>query len=286
MRVSWHQRFYWKASDYFNDPKVISLCRAIEANDLEEMNRLISNGADVNAKGKENMTPLLWSFPDNKLDRFVLLLRRGANPNIIVESDFGTRSGIMPGEAVSHMAAETVFDGYFDEVFARGGDPNLISNSAATLHNTPLFCLIEGRAKSKLVKAKTLIKQGANLNYVNGAGATPAMAAVSRGRYDIALALLDAGADYRKYQSNKAQRLVHVVARQDARVASYAAQQKADYQALVDWLNNRGESLEDARADIRRWDSWSRTSGEYHRKMDAEIAEREAAEAAKLPAPK
>jgi hypothetical protein len=44
--------------------------------------------------------------------------------------------------------------------------------------------------------------------------------------------------------------------------------------------------LEVAEADIKRWDSWSRTTGEYRRKMDAEIAERIARGSAKVPATK
>ena len=60
-----HQRCGWKAEDYFTDRKVIALCRAIEANDLAEMERVVKAGADVNAQGKDKMTPLLWAFPDN-----------------------------------------------------------------------------------------------------------------------------------------------------------------------------------------------------------------------------
>ncbi|MDR3110936.1 MAG: ankyrin repeat domain-containing protein [Planctomycetaceae bacterium] len=67
---SWYSKFNWKAEDYFDDPKVIALCRAIEAKDIKKIDRLVANGADVNAKGKGNMTPLLWAFPDNKPEVF------------------------------------------------------------------------------------------------------------------------------------------------------------------------------------------------------------------------
>ncbi|MEI6506681.1 MAG: hypothetical protein WCO90_12525, partial [Planctomycetota bacterium] len=62
-------------------------------------------------------------------------------------------------------------------------------------------------------------------------------------------------------------------------------QQKADYQALLKRLTDRGESIELARKDIKRWDSWSGAT--YDQKMAAEIAERKArekAEAEKKPA--
>ena len=45
---------------------------------------------------------------------------------------------------------------------------------------------------------------------------------------------------------------------------------------LVKWLEAHGESAELAKADIKRWTSWSATTGEYARKMAEEVAEREA----------
>ena len=36
-RRRWHKRVGWKASEYFEDPKVIELCNAIEADDVELM---------------------------------------------------------------------------------------------------------------------------------------------------------------------------------------------------------------------------------------------------------
>ena len=35
----WHAQLGWKAEDYFHDQKVLALCRAIEANDVAEMER-------------------------------------------------------------------------------------------------------------------------------------------------------------------------------------------------------------------------------------------------------
>ena len=44
------------------------------------------------------------------------------------------------------------------------------------------------------------------------------------------------------------------------------------------WLEDRGESYAEAKADIERWDSWSGAT--FREKMDAEIAERMAREKA------
>ncbi len=283
MGSTWHQKFGWKAENYFTDPKAIALCHAIEADDLAEMDRLISTGADVNAKGKDGMTLLLWAFPDNKLARLKKLLEHGADPNVITKSDFNTHGGFHPGggDSVTHLACQTEFPGYFDAVFANGGDPNLIRNWTVK-DQTPLFSVIIGASPNKKAHVQTLIDKGADLNHTDRAGDTPAMTAVGwGGQFDIALMLLEAGANPKIYQSNKVQKLSHVVVRQESgHLKTATPQQKASYEKLVKWLEDHGESLDQARADLKRWASWNNATGESRRNLDAEIAEREAREAA------
>lgn len=147
-----HEKVGWKTEDYFDDPQVVALCKAIEANDLAEIDRLVAAGADVNAQGKGKMTPLLWAFPDNKLMRFKRLLEHGADPNVVVEDEFNTRGVVMPGDSVTHMAASSYYPGYFEAVFAHGGDPNLKRTSVLGMDDTPLFSSSSGRAVTPLRK--------------------------------------------------------------------------------------------------------------------------------------
>ncbi len=276
---TFHQNFNWKAEDYFDDAQVVALCRAIEANDLKEIDRLIAAGANVNAKGKDNMTPLLWAFPDNKLERFTKLLEHGADPNVIIKSDLNTHGGFRAGDSVTHMACRTEFPGYFEAVFAHGGDPNLMKNGAIT-GDTPLFSVLNGLASNKDGKIQFLIKKGADLNHMNGAWATPVMEAASGGQYSLASTLLQAGADFKIYMPKSNTRLVHIVVGEERRTPAWTPQQAADYEKLVKWLEDHGESIEQARSDNKRWQSWMTTPDEYRRKMDTEIAEREEREKA------
>jgi hypothetical protein len=106
------------------------------------------------------------------------------------------------------------------------------------------------------------------------------------GQYSLARLLLDEGADHMMYAARTNRRLVHVVLQRGRTLQEMVPQEKADYEELLARLVDRGESLDTAREDIARWESWSRTTGEYQRKMDAEIAERKAreqADAAMLP---
>jgi ankyrin repeat protein len=273
-----HQKCGWKAEDYFADPKVIALCKAIEANDLAEMERLVKAGADVNAQGKDKMTLLLWAFPDNHLPRFKWLLEHGANPNVVVEGEFNTRQRITRGDSVTHMACDTSFPGYFEAVFDHGGDPHIRHTGPLGFHETPLFAVLTGATANKAEKIKRLIDLGADMNALSNGG-TPVMQAVTWGaQYDIAIMMLEAGANFRKYGESEISRLIHTVVKQERRLGEYTLEQRAGFHELVKWLEDHGESYEAAKADIARWDSWSGDT--FRENIDAEIAKRKAREKA------
>jgi hypothetical protein len=131
-----------------------------------------------------------------------------------------------------------------------------------------------------VTKVQTLIEKGSNLDHLNGTGTTAVELAVGwGGQYDIALDLLSAGASFRIYVPRENTRLIHRVVEEERRLPHCTPKQRADYQKLLNWLVEHGESVEAARADMKRWASWSQTTGEFRRKMDAEVAARIAREA-------
>ena len=268
---TWHEKCGWNAEDYFDDPQVIALCQAIEAKDLIEIDRLVDAGADLNAQGKDKMTPLLWAFPDNKLERFKVLLELGADPNVIIEGKFNSHGAMRAGDSVTHMAAKTNFPGYCAAVFEHGGDPNFVNSSVVASGDTPVFGVIKSGATGKKESIRLLIEKNANLNHRNASGSTPAMAAVGRGHYDIALILLIAGADPGIYQSNQMMKLTHVVARQEDLLSNTTPQRIAQYRELVEWLEDHGESIAEAKADEARWKSW----GGYGLEKKSKLMEQE-----------
>jgi ankyrin repeat protein len=269
----WHAIVGWKAEDYFHDPQVISLCKAIEANDIAEMERLIAAGADVNVIGKDGMTPLLWAFPDQKPERFEYLLRHGANPNVFFQSDFGVGTrpfhpipggfsyvvdqGCCAGQSVTHLSAQAPDIDFLRLVLDHGGDANLVDKKTG---ETPLDLVTDFswpyRPDMK-DRVALLIAHHANLNHYSHNWHTyPDMAAVMAHQYDVALMMLQAGADPKLYQPDGERKFIHVVLDQNRFLKDYkvyAPQKLAEYQALVDWLEQHGESLAAAQADEDHW---------------------------------
>ena len=199
-----YQRPDWKAEEYFDDPKVIRLCNAIRKRDLALIDRLIADGADINAKGVRNMTPLRWAFyqgrPWNKppssyqrnqpgvierwikaeydavhLAIFTKLLEHGADPNVQYIGKYSQ-------ESITERV--TVNFTYFELVMKNGGDPHMVPLSSVIGRGYPLKTI------------PLLIDAGADVNQTDDDGWTPLMYAVHWEKYDTAIMLVEAGADW------------------------------------------------------------------------------------------
>ena len=263
----WHVQAGWKAEDFFDDPQVIALCHAIETDDVHEMERLIAAGADVKAIGKNGMTPLLWAYPDRKLDRFECLLRHGADPNVYFESDFGVANrpfhphptggsnfkdrGCQAGQTVLHLACSSPVIDYLRLVIAHGGDVNLEDKKTG---QAPLNIVLDRSFYDMKERVELLLAKKPDVNhYSTYQLGYPTMQAAQAGRYDVALLLLESGADAGLYQPEHERKLVHIVLREKRNLPHLTPPKAAEYQALVQWLENHGESLAQAEKDEAEW---------------------------------
>ncbi len=171
----WHAQVGWKAEDYFDNKQVVALCHAIEQNDVKEMEKLIAAGADAKAIGKDGMTPLMWAFPDGKLERFACLLEHGADPNVVIHSDFNTKDrpfhpspdgklifpdhGCHAGQSVTLLAARSPIVEYIKLVFDHGGNPNELDEKTK---EAPLDMAIDRHYyPTRLERVQILIDKGA-----------------------------------------------------------------------------------------------------------------------------
>lgn len=253
----WHHRHKWVAEKYFNDPQVIALCRAIEKDDLPEMKRLIDAGANVKALGTDGMTPLLWSYPDMRFERFELLLQSGADPNVFLhnESGLGTwdpKKGNSPhtrpggssgmgfgaGQTVTHLAAASPYSKYLVAVVAHGGDAKLVIEKTG---ETPLDVAVHERSHNdKVEQAKLLIKHGADPNrlwrYNEWHGKYPIQGLTAHHAY--CLELLQSGVvKLKSYPEEQRERIVHLILRDEKSEWSYKDPVEGkSYRELIAWV--------------------------------------------------
>jgi ankyrin repeat protein len=282
---SWYVRLNWQAEEFFDDPKVIELCKAIQVNNLTKVDQLIASGANVNAKGKGNMTPLLWAFPENKLAMLTKLLEAGADPNVQFLSDFHTRGNIRVGSSVLEDAARTSFPGYFKAVMAHGGDPNLISQSE--YGDTPLLSVIKGFGPNKRESVQILLDAGADVNMVrridamNG-GISPLRQAVTwGGQFDLVILLVEAGADWDIPHPIWYTTTIHALLKEERDFQKYwTPEQSRTYYKLVDLLKEKGANFEEAHQDLDILQSIrEKMEGKYpvediHKEMNKQVTQK------------
>jgi ankyrin repeat protein len=268
---TWYAKAGWTAESYFDDQKVVQLCKAIESRDIHECENLIASGANVNAKGKDGMTPLMWAYPAQNSETFTLLLRHGADSNVTISSDLNTQGTLVIGDSVAILAARKGQCDYLKAVLDHGIDPNLKNKRGDTL----LHLVIKGSRPVRWQCIQYLLDHGADINALSTAyDNTPVMAAVSYAEdYNVALLLLRAGADYKKYGKTHNQRLIHFVVAQSGTVSE--GKQKDDYDKLLTFLVKHGESVEAAQTDIDKWaaqPTWNPAAMKVLREQ--EVAER------------
>jgi len=279
----WWKAMEWKAKDYFNDPKVIALCKAIDRNNLKKIDRLVTEGVDVNTKGKDNMTPLLWAFGRNRLEPFKKLLEHGADPNVKVTSNFNTEHPNYPfyaigrGDTVLLLAAQTGKPDYLKYIMQHGGDPNVIG---AEFHrNSLLMIVVRYRSTNQKECIQILMDAGADLDYrsVGGHAVLTALEAAGS-QYDVMLQLLEAGASFHNC-NDRGRTFIH-------RFLEYVPQrptkwQEKGYTKVLEWLEANGADIEGARKDIETWHQGNALSperiAELQKRSEDELAAKRAA---------
>ena len=244
--ASAHVMLKWDAKDYFSDSSTIELCKAIQANDISTMKQLIDAGADVNAVGNDGMTPLLWSFPGRKLERFETLLKAGADPSVVIRSDFNTKGVIRVGTTVAHMCAGHRRPDHLFALVANHVDPNI---RAASRMDQRDESLIEAALMSKGTKIQERVEALLKLHPDKSRLERDARVAIGQEQFTIGLALLEAGANTKNYTNWGT--LVHLVATLEGR----NSRPPKDHKLLVDWLIRHGEDYDAAKSDNDRWNA-------------------------------
>jgi len=247
VKRTFHQAIGWEAEDFFNDSAVIELCKAIEANDLAKMKRLIAEGVDVNAIGEGGVTPLLWAFVDNQPERFQLLLENGADPNVKTTTRLNAPNAFAVGDSVTTLAASSYFVGPYEAVLQHGGDPSIVGP-----HEQPMLHIIVRAPISQELKKKRIlmaVEYGADINQKNSMGTIAATAVGAFQQWELALWLLQQGVDPHYYRPVESTNIVGVALSHEDRLTP---SRKESYEKLMQWFREDGYDLEAIRESSRQ----------------------------------
>jgi ankyrin repeat protein len=181
-RVSNTTLIHMNLETMFPDKKLRELASAAGKGDIRKIDEIVSSGIDVNARGNRNATALFWAIRNQ--NGFERLLQLGADPNVI----FDDRGSVM------HWLSRQNDCSMLKVALHHGGEPNL---KARIFNHSPIFTTITaGKNTGPSECFEVLVQSGADINLADDKGLTPILFAAELARYDIALRLMELGADH------------------------------------------------------------------------------------------
>jgi ankyrin repeat protein len=229
----------WTPQDYFQEENAIRACDAITARDQVKLQALIDAGLDVNVTGKAGFTLLHWAFAEDNFPAFELLLKSGADPGRKLTRPIylSTKSPFAEGDSILFTCLRAAWKpSQLDFVYtalAHGEkDPrDWEGKDVLTVFGS------EHRFNGEILAR--LAESGMDRDIQNQYGDTAAMWAVKLDRPELALQILQSGADLsirnQKGQSVKDLTLLKLKLEKDN--PNYP---KEDAARLLEWLEQQG----------------------------------------------
>lgn len=210
--------------EYFTAESDIALARAVAADDVEDVRRLVGAGASVDASGKYGVTMLQFAILNNRLDPVRALLAAGADPEKVGD---GGRSAV-------HTAAAERDPDYLDALLDAGADPN-VQDAAGSV---PLISAILNASDAPFTRLMEEADLDVNLANANSDAPIHTAARTNAGRY--LLMLLERGADPRASNSGGATFQDYYFSYPENVLNERA---KAERREIVAWLRANGVPL-------------------------------------------
>lgn len=177
-----------KAERYFSNRTQAEFVAAIGRGEVEHAQRLLNEGATVNAVGDEGMTALYWAIIKQSFTGFRFLLERGADPGTVTRWPDG--NGVEQWASVLEFAAMLEDSRYIRALLDAGADPNQVVNAS---QQTAIYHALLHRRYENIA---LLLEREADINYqLSRSSSTPIAEAVDMRAYAVAVFLLRAGAD-------------------------------------------------------------------------------------------
>ena len=160
------------------DKKDAALIKATEVGNYNNVQRLLDDGANIEAKNEYGNTVLISAISNSRFDIAELLIKRGANVNV---------AGTHGYTALIHAAARNRID-IVKLLMNNGANIDIATNDGYT-------ALILAASNGHIDIAQFLINNGANIDIATNDGYTALIKAASNGHIDIVQLLINNGAN-------------------------------------------------------------------------------------------
>ena len=138
-----------------NSERINIFLSALKRNDIEELEKLLESGYQINYVGEKGYPPLFWSIYENLEEMTVFLVERGADLDIQRK-----------GQTALFWSLLYCRKSIFEFLVERGANVNILDkNGSSLLHNIPDIVTIS--------TAQFLIEKGALINVQDKHGQTP-----------------------------------------------------------------------------------------------------------------
>jgi ankyrin repeat protein len=166
---------------FYHDSNVIELCNAITKQDEHKIDELLKQNTDINAIGKDGMTPLLWALNFTNKKMYEIVLKKGGDPNIKITE------GSLKHHSVMSLVCKLKDNDYLKITL------KYIKNSGNIQFDKSI--LSYAIRVYSFEKTRLIVEAGADINKKDDRGDPPLILAAIHNQYDIVYYLLKAGAD-------------------------------------------------------------------------------------------
>lgn len=164
----------------FKNAKTADLVEAALQHDRPKARTAKAAGADPDARGEGDITPLLFAMLKKDPLALEIIAENGANPNLASPA----------GDSPVSLAAGADDIRYIQVLLNHRGDPNTRDLT------TPITFI--ARSQGRLPTLRLLLDKGADINATDGSGDTLILKAAYQTEYPLILELLERGADHTK----------------------------------------------------------------------------------------
>jgi ankyrin repeat protein len=179
-----------------------ALTEAIRYGDVGLFRTVLDAGADIEAPNGDKQTALMLAISSSQPEMAKILVERGANVKAMETFRDQTVLMYAAGNNMPEIVDMALARGAADQVNLRGKHDDwarqITSEPRAQFgsrHTGGLTALLYATRSGCLPCAESLIKAGADVNLPNPDGLTPLINAIDNRRFDIAMLLLDKGAN-------------------------------------------------------------------------------------------